>query len=81
MCVTKSPVFPSRQCARTVARRFECEAPPVLGATKNSALAKGDRPATHVLLSMYMCGRHTLTIDKSTIEKRFGAKFYVAKAS
>jgi len=24
---------------------------------------------------MHMCGRYTLTIDKSTIEKRFGAKF------
>jgi putative SOS response-associated peptidase YedK len=28
----------------------------------------------------YMCGRYTLTIDKSTIEKRFGATFYVAQA-
>jgi len=28
-----------------------------------------------------MCGRYTLTIDKSTIEKRFAAKFYIAKAS
>jgi putative SOS response-associated peptidase YedK len=28
-----------------------------------------------MLLSIYMCGRYTLTIDKSTIEKRFGAKF------
>jgi putative SOS response-associated peptidase YedK len=28
-----------------------------------------------------MCGRYTLTIDKSTIEKRFGAKFYIAQAS
>jgi putative SOS response-associated peptidase YedK len=28
-----------------------------------------------------MCGRYTLTIDKSTIEKRFGAKFYIAKPS
>jgi hypothetical protein len=27
-----------------------------------------------------MCGRYTLTIDKSTIEKHFGAKFYVAQA-
>ena len=26
-----------------------------------------------------MCGRYTLTIDKSTIEKRFGAKFYIAQ--
>jgi hypothetical protein len=26
-----------------------------------------------------MCGRYTLTIDK-TIEKRFGAKFYIAHA-
>ena len=34
-----------------------------------------------MLLSIYMCGRYTLTIDKSTIEKRFGAKFYIAKAS
>jgi putative SOS response-associated peptidase YedK len=28
-----------------------------------------------------MCGRYKLTIDKSTIEKHFGAKFYIAKAS
>src|SRR5215468_2854931 len=28
-----------------------------------------------------MCGRYTLTIDKSSIEKRFGAKFYIAQAS
>jgi putative SOS response-associated peptidase YedK len=28
-----------------------------------------------------MCGRYTLTIDKSTIEKRFGAKFYIAQPS
>jgi putative SOS response-associated peptidase YedK len=28
-----------------------------------------------------MCGRYTLTIDKSTIEHRFGAKFYIAQAS
>jgi putative SOS response-associated peptidase YedK len=28
-----------------------------------------------------MCGRYMLTIDKSTIEERFGAKFYFAKAS
>jgi putative SOS response-associated peptidase YedK len=27
-----------------------------------------------------MCGRYTLTIDKSTIEKRFGARFYIAHA-
>jgi putative SOS response-associated peptidase YedK len=27
-----------------------------------------------------MCGRYTLTIDKSTIEKHFGAKFYIAQA-
>jgi len=27
-----------------------------------------------------MCGRYTLTIDKSTIEKRFGARFYIAQA-
>jgi putative SOS response-associated peptidase YedK len=26
-----------------------------------------------------MCGRYTLTIDKSTIEHRFGAKFYIAQ--
>jgi putative SOS response-associated peptidase YedK len=26
-----------------------------------------------------MCGRYTLTVDKSTIEKRFGAKFYIAR--
>jgi len=26
-----------------------------------------------------MCGRYTLTIDQSTIEKRFGAKFYIAE--
>ena len=26
-----------------------------------------------------MCGRYTLTIDKSTIEKRFGANFYIAQ--
>jgi putative SOS response-associated peptidase YedK len=34
-----------------------------------------------MLLSIYMCGRYTLTIDKSTIEKSFGAKFDVAKPS
>jgi putative SOS response-associated peptidase YedK len=28
-----------------------------------------------------MCGRYTLTIDKSTIEKRFGARLYIVKAS
>jgi hypothetical protein len=28
-----------------------------------------------------MCGRYTLTIDKSTIEKHFGAKFYIAEPS
>jgi putative SOS response-associated peptidase YedK len=28
-----------------------------------------------------MCGRYTLTVDKGTIEKRFGAKFYIAQAS
>jgi putative SOS response-associated peptidase YedK len=28
-----------------------------------------------------MCGRYTLTIDRSTIEKRFGAKFHIAKPS
>lgn len=28
-----------------------------------------------------MCGRYTLTIDKSTIEKHFRAKFYVVKPS
>jgi putative SOS response-associated peptidase YedK len=28
-----------------------------------------------------MCGRYSITIDKSTIEKRFGAKFYIAQAS
>jgi len=27
-----------------------------------------------------MCGRYTLTIDKSTIENHFGAKFYIAQA-
>jgi putative SOS response-associated peptidase YedK len=27
-----------------------------------------------------MCGRYTLTIDKSTIEKRFSAKFYITSA-
>ena len=26
-----------------------------------------------------MCGRYTLTIDKSTIEKRFGGRFYIAQ--
>jgi putative SOS response-associated peptidase YedK len=26
-----------------------------------------------------MCGRYTLTIDKSTVERRFGAKFYIAE--
>ena len=26
-----------------------------------------------------MCGRYTLTIDKTMIEKRFGAKFYIAQ--
>jgi len=29
----------------------------------------------------HMCGRYTLTVDNSTIERRFGAKFYIAKAS
>jgi putative SOS response-associated peptidase YedK len=28
-----------------------------------------------------MCGRYTLTIAKSTIEKRFGGKFYIAEPS
>src|SRR5215471_2011665 len=28
-----------------------------------------------------MCGRYTLTIDKSTLEERFAAKFYIAQAS
>jgi putative SOS response-associated peptidase YedK len=28
-----------------------------------------------------MCGRYTLTIDKSTIENRSGAKFYIAEPS
>lgn len=28
-----------------------------------------------------MCGRYTLTVDKSTIEKRFGGRFYIATAS
>lgn len=28
-----------------------------------------------------MCGRYTISIDKTTIEKRFGAKFYVAQPS
>lgn len=27
-----------------------------------------------------MCGRYTITIDKSTIEKHFGARFYIAQA-
>jgi hypothetical protein len=26
-----------------------------------------------------MCGRYTVTIDKSTIEKRFGGRFYIAR--
>jgi putative SOS response-associated peptidase YedK len=28
-----------------------------------------------------MCGRYTLTIDKSTIEHRFGGRFYIAQPS
>ena len=32
-----------------------------------------------MLHSTYMCGRYTLTIDKSTIEKRFGGRFYIAQ--
>jgi len=28
-----------------------------------------------------MCGRYSITIDKSTIEHRFGAKFYIAEPS
>ena len=28
-----------------------------------------------------MCGRYTLTIDKSTIEKRCGGRFYIAQPS
>jgi putative SOS response-associated peptidase YedK len=28
-----------------------------------------------------MCGRYSITIDKSTIEQRFGAKFYIAEPS
>jgi len=28
-----------------------------------------------------ICGRYTLTIDKRSIEKYFGAKFYIAQAS
>jgi putative SOS response-associated peptidase YedK len=27
-----------------------------------------------------MCGRYTITIDKSTIEHRFGGRFYIAHA-
>jgi len=27
-----------------------------------------------------MCGRYTITVDKSTIEKRFSARFYIAQA-
>src|SRR5580700_5512213 len=27
-----------------------------------------------------MCGRYTFTIDKSTIEKHFGGRFYIAQA-
>ena len=27
-----------------------------------------------------MCGRYTITIDKSTIEHRFGGRFYIAQA-
>jgi hypothetical protein len=27
-----------------------------------------------------MCGRYTITIDKSTIERRFGGRFYIAQA-
>jgi hypothetical protein len=26
-----------------------------------------------------MCGRYTLTIDKSTIEKHFGGRFHIAQ--
>jgi putative SOS response-associated peptidase YedK len=26
-----------------------------------------------------MCGRYTLTVDKKTIEKRFGGRFYIAQ--
>jgi putative SOS response-associated peptidase YedK len=26
-----------------------------------------------------MCGRYTVTIDKSTIEKRFGGRLYIAR--
>jgi hypothetical protein len=28
-----------------------------------------------------MCGCYMLTVDKSTIEHRFGAKFYIAEPS
>jgi hypothetical protein len=28
-----------------------------------------------------MCGRYTLNIDKSTIQKHFGAKFYIEQPS
>jgi putative SOS response-associated peptidase YedK len=28
-----------------------------------------------------MCGRYTVTIDKSTIDKRFGGRFYIAEPS
>src|SRR6202521_2648677 len=28
-----------------------------------------------MVLSIYMCGRYTMTVDKSTIERKFGAKF------
>ena len=31
--------------------------------------------------SQCMCGRYTVTIDKSTIEKRFGSRFYIAQPS
>jgi putative SOS response-associated peptidase YedK len=27
-----------------------------------------------------MCGRYTITVDKSTIERRFGGRFYIAQA-
>jgi hypothetical protein len=33
------------------------------------------------ILPYPICGRYTLTVDKSTIEKRFAAKFYIAEAS
>jgi hypothetical protein len=36
------------------------------------------RAVDFAMLPHPICGRYTLTMDKSTIKKHFGAKFYIA---